>query len=125
VYSPRQVFGYFEFAFDERLVDDHFRGDIREFTSLPRLDPLAHGFEIPLHSVDAYGNATDQRKRLLVLGEHRRKRAGYNVSRFGSSEYSISKKPIYGPLGPTSFNFRVARDPYPIGLVDSFSGGSA
>jgi len=41
-----------------------------------------------------------------MLRKHRRERAGYNVSRFGSSEYSISKKPIYGPLGPTSFNFR-------------------
>jgi hypothetical protein len=43
------------------------------------------------------------------------KRAGYNVSRFGSSEYSISKKPIYSPLGPTSFNLRVARDPLETG----------
>jgi len=25
------------------------------------------------------------------------------------SEYSISKRPTYGPLGPTSFNFRAAR----------------
>lgn len=37
---------------------NHLGGEIGEFAS-PRLYPLAHGFEIPLHLVDADRNAID------------------------------------------------------------------
>ena len=35
-----------------RLVDDHFGGDVRQFTSLPRFHLLSHRLKAPLHSVD-------------------------------------------------------------------------
>jgi len=111
MHGPREVFGSLQFAFYERFVDHNFGCDICQFESLPGLHLPAHRLEVALHPVDTNGDTVDQRERLRVFGKHRRKRAGYNVSRFGSSEYSISKKPIYGPLGPTSFNFRVARYP--------------
>jgi hypothetical protein len=33
--NPGKVFGSFESALDERLVDDHLRRDVRQFISLP------------------------------------------------------------------------------------------
>jgi hypothetical protein len=106
---PGKVFGSFQFALDERSIDDRFRGDVRQFTFLPGFHLLSHRLEVALHSVYSNRAAVDEGERLRVFGKNRGERAGYNVSRFGSSEYSISKKPICGPLGPTSFNFRVAR----------------
>jgi hypothetical protein len=64
-----------EFAFHERLVDDHLRRDISKFTPLPRLHLFPHGFEIALHPAHSNRNAVDQRKRLRVLGEHWHERA--------------------------------------------------
>lgn len=37
----------------EGFIDDHFGGDIGDFTSLPRFDLLAHWLEVSLHSVYA------------------------------------------------------------------------
>jgi len=48
---PRKVFGSFQFAFDERLINNYFRADVGEFALLPRLDLLPHGLEVPLHPV--------------------------------------------------------------------------
>ena len=53
MHRPGQMFGSFQFALDERFVDDHLRGDIGEFASLPRFDLLTHGLEVPLHPVDS------------------------------------------------------------------------
>jgi hypothetical protein len=60
VYRPGKVFGSFQFAFHERLVDDYLCCDIREFTFLPCFDLSAHGSEVPLHPVDPDGDAIDQ-----------------------------------------------------------------
>jgi hypothetical protein len=62
MHRPRKVLWSFEFAFDERLINNYFRGDIVEFTLLPRLDLLSHGFEVPLHPIYSDRNAVDQRK---------------------------------------------------------------
>ncbi len=63
----------FEFAFDERLVDHHLGGDVSQLVLLPKLHLLLHGFEVPLHPGDTHRNAVDQRERLRVFSEHRRK----------------------------------------------------
>jgi hypothetical protein len=60
MHRPRKVFGSFQFAFDERLINNYFGGDIREFRSLPQLHLLSHGVKIALHPVDAYRDAIDQ-----------------------------------------------------------------
>src|SRR5216684_5659352 len=52
VNRTREVFGSFQLGFDERFVDDHLGGDIREFTSLPGFDLFSHGLEVPLHPVN-------------------------------------------------------------------------
>src|SRR5260370_13710604 len=44
----------FEIALDKRLVDDHLRSDVRQFTPLPGFDLLSHGLEVSLHPVDAH-----------------------------------------------------------------------
>jgi len=45
---------YLQFALHERLVDHHLGSDISEFTSLPDLYLLAHGLEVPLHSIHSH-----------------------------------------------------------------------
>jgi hypothetical protein len=65
--SVGNMFRNFQFAFDECLVDDHLRRDIRQFTSLPRFDLLSHRLEVPLHAVHADCDAVDERKRFRVL----------------------------------------------------------
>src|SRR5271155_1526544 len=57
MHSASEVFGSFQFAFHESLVDDHLRGDIRQFTSLPGFHLLSHRLEVPLHSIHANRNA--------------------------------------------------------------------
>lgn len=57
-----KMFGSFQFALDERLVDDYLGGDVRQFASLPQFHLLAHQFEVPLHPVDADRDAVDQRE---------------------------------------------------------------
>jgi hypothetical protein len=45
----------------------------------PCLDFLSHGFEIPLHPVDAHRDRIDKRERFRMLGKNQRKRtAGCN-----------------------------------------------
>jgi hypothetical protein len=75
MHRPREVLRSFQFALDEGLVDDHLRGDIREFTSLPCFHLLLHGLEISLHPVDADRDAVDERERFRVFGEHWREHA--------------------------------------------------
>ena len=84
MHRASKVFRRFEFALDERFVDDHLRGHVRQFASLPRLYLLPHGFEVALHRVNPNRDAINQRERLRVIGKHWRKRAGDNVSKFGS-----------------------------------------
>ena len=47
-----EMFGNFEFAFDEGFVDEEFGGDVGEFTLAPGRDLLLHGFEASLHPVE-------------------------------------------------------------------------
>ena len=68
VNRARQVFRCFQFAFNERLVDDHLRGDISKFTPLPDLHLLSHRLEVALHPVDANRDAINERERLRVFG---------------------------------------------------------
>ena len=79
--SPRQVLRNFEFALDERLVDDHLGGDIAEFGLPPGFDLLLHRAEIPLHPVDSDGNRIQQVQGFRVLREHRRKVAMNNMAK--------------------------------------------
>jgi hypothetical protein len=41
MYGPGEVFRSFEFALDERLVDDDLCGDVGKFASLPVLPQLS------------------------------------------------------------------------------------
>lgn len=52
----------FQFALDKRLVGDHLRGDVGEFAPLPRLDLLAHGPEVALHTIHADRDAEAQKR---------------------------------------------------------------
>ena len=61
------MFGNIESAFDECLVDNHFRCDIPQFISLSDFHLFAHGLEVSLHSVNADRHAVDERERLPVL----------------------------------------------------------
>ena len=71
--SAGKIFRNFQFAFDECLVDDYLRRDIRQFTSLSRFHLLSHRLEVALHAVEADRDAIDERYRLRVFREHRRK----------------------------------------------------
>ena len=62
MHAAGQVFWSFQSALDECLVDDHLGGDVCQFASLPSFHLLSHGFEVPLHSVDADRDAVDQRE---------------------------------------------------------------
>jgi hypothetical protein len=70
-----EVFGSFQFALDERLINNYFRGDIGEFASLPCLDLLSHRLEVALHPINSDRYAIDQRERLRVFGEYRSEHA--------------------------------------------------
>ena len=59
-----EVFGSFQSALDECLVDNHFGSDVCEFTSLPRFHLLLHRLEVPLHPVKPDRDAVDERERL-------------------------------------------------------------
>jgi hypothetical protein len=82
MHGAGKMFGSFESALDERFVDDDLRGDVRQLASLPGFDLPSHWFEVSLHSINPDRDAVDERKRLRVLGEHRSKHAGDNVSKF-------------------------------------------
>ena len=60
MHGARQMLGSFQPAFHERLVDDYFRGDVREFAPLPRLYLLSHRLEVALHSIDPHRDAVDE-----------------------------------------------------------------
>ena len=47
-HSSGNVFWTFQLTRHKCLVDDHFGGDVGQFTSLPRFDLLSHGLEVPL-----------------------------------------------------------------------------
>src|SRR6266536_845835 len=72
MHTASKVFGRFEPTLNERLVNDHLGGDIRQFTSLPSLYLPSHGFEVSLHSIHANRDAVNQRERLGVFCQHRR-----------------------------------------------------
>ncbi len=80
MHGPGKMFRSFEVALHKGLVDNNFRRDICQLTSLPRFHLLSHGFEVSLHSIDAHRDAVDERERLRVFREHRSKHACDNVS---------------------------------------------
>jgi hypothetical protein len=69
-----EVFGSFQPAFDERLIDDHFGCDIGDFAPLPNLHLLSHRLEVPPHAVDANRDAIHHRERLRVFCRYRGER---------------------------------------------------
>ena len=75
------MFGSFQSALDECLINNYLRGDIGEFALLRLLHLLAHRFEVALHAVDTRRDAVNQRERLRVFCQHWREHAGDNVSR--------------------------------------------
>jgi len=79
--SPGQMLWGFELTLNKGFVDHHLRRDIGQFTPLLSFDLLAHRFKVALHPINTDRNAIDQRKRLRVLGQNRRKHAWYNVSK--------------------------------------------
>jgi hypothetical protein len=78
------VFGSFQSALDECLINNYLRGDIGEFALLPLLHLLAHRFEVALHPIDTRRDAVNQRERLRVFCQHRREHTCNNVSNSGS-----------------------------------------
>src|SRR5258708_5457138 len=87
MHGAGEVFGSFECSLDERLVDDHLGGDVRQFTFLPCFHLLSHRLEVSLHSVDSNRDTVDQRERLRVFGKHGGKISGERHVR--AHEYAI------------------------------------
>ena len=96
MHAASEVFGSFEFALDKRLVDDHLRGNVGEFTSLPGFHLLSHWLKASLHSVDPNRNAVNERERLRVFREHRGKHAEDNVSSSGGVNSKPRSRPLAG-----------------------------
>jgi hypothetical protein len=44
---------------DANALDDHFRSDIADFTSLPGFDLLSHRLEVAMHPIDGQRDAID------------------------------------------------------------------
>jgi hypothetical protein len=63
----------FQFSFDKRAVDNHFRGHVGELAVAPRLDGLYHRLETALHVVDADRDGALEREVFGVFGEDRLK----------------------------------------------------
>ena len=76
------MFGRFEFALDECLLDHDLGGDVRQFTFLPCLYLLSHRLKVALHSINANRDAVDERERLRVFRQDWGKIAVDNVSKF-------------------------------------------
>src|SRR5216684_1070313 len=81
MHRTSHVFRSFQFAFDERLVDNHLGRHVGEFTPFPGLHLLSHGLEVALHPVYADRDAINERERLRVLREHWSKHAWDNASK--------------------------------------------
>jgi hypothetical protein len=75
MHSVREMLWRFEFALNERFVDDHPCRDVCQFTPLLGLNLLPYRLEIALHPIDANRDAVNQRKRLRVFGEDRSEHA--------------------------------------------------
>ena len=75
-----KMFRSLQFAFNERLVDDHLSSDVRQLTSLPRFHLLSHRLKVSLHSIDANRDTVNELKGLRVHDEDRGKRPRNNVS---------------------------------------------
>ena len=81
MHGAGKVFWSFQSALDECLVDDHLGGHIRQFTSLSGFHLLSHRLKVPLHSINPYRDAVDERERLRVFCKHGREHAGDNVAK--------------------------------------------
>jgi len=67
VAGAREAGAEWNFAFDERPVDDDLGGDVRQQGLSPGLHLFTHGLEVPLHAVGADRNCVPQGKGLRVL----------------------------------------------------------
>ncbi len=67
VYRPRQVAGYLQRPFNERLVNKEAGGNVGELGVLPAGDVLNHGVEVALHLVHAVSESQEQFKVFSVL----------------------------------------------------------
>src|SRR5207302_10939524 len=65
-----QMLRSLQLALDERLVDDHLRRDVGQFTPLPSLHLLSDGFEVALHPINSNRDTVDEGERLRVFCEH-------------------------------------------------------
>src|SRR5438309_3937833 len=88
VYGKAEMFRRLQFAFHERLVNDYLGRHIRQFTSLPGLDLLAHRLEVPLHPINANRDAIDERERLRVFCQYRGEIPGER--HVGAHEHAIA-----------------------------------
>src|SRR5712692_362514 len=80
MHAAGEVFWSLESALDKRIVDDHFGGDVRQFTSLPSFHLLSHRLKVSFHAVNTNRDAVNERERLRVFREHGRKHAWDNAS---------------------------------------------
>jgi len=67
MHGSSEVLWRFQSPLDERLVDDHLGGDVRQFAPLPCFDLLSHRREIAPYAINTNRDAIDQRERLRVL----------------------------------------------------------
>src|SRR5260370_10974000 len=137
MHAASKVFGRFEPTLNECLVDDHFGRHVRQFASLPCFYLLSHRLRVPLHSINSDRDAVDDRERLRVFREHRRKRTWDNVTKVGkrgvsgrrlfraglSSHYSKTAKGKAREIPLTRmFGDLLQADAQPAGLVRLFNG---
>jgi hypothetical protein len=67
VHPPRQVFGKSRLVLDEGLVDQQLGRSRRQLQRSPFLDLLLQRNEVPLHPIDADGQAVFMREVLRML----------------------------------------------------------
>jgi len=94
MHCPRKMFRSFQFALNKCLVDHHLCGDIRQFALLPSFHLLSHRPEVSVHAVNAHCDAIDERERLRVFCEYRRKHAWDNASELN--------------IGPAPYGFQLS-----------------
>ena len=78
-----KMFGGAEVALHKCFVDGHLGRHVRQLAPLPSLYLLLHRLEVPLHPVNAYRDAVDQRERLRVFSDNGCEHTGDNVAKFG------------------------------------------
>ena len=86
MYGAGEVFGGFQSSLDECLVDDYLRGNVCQFTSLPRFYLLSHRLEVSLHSVNTNRDTVDERERLRVFSKDGGEETWDNIAKFSDAK---------------------------------------